>query len=261
MLERHFTSERVNEIFNNPSILPFLGGEHKGYLDLSNAVKNTDNVFLVGENGCVFFLKLQEGLYDFHTAVLPEGRGQWMLDGSIEAFDYMFTKTDAFELLTQCPEGNLASKAGARAVGCTYQFTTRPVWLMQGKLVPVEIWSIVIQNWVKLSKSIEKSGIWYHNILEEQYKELNKKIEIHEEDSVHNKYVGATVEMIRSGFIAKALAFYNRFAVLARYVPIKVLSLNPLVIDIQESVIQVNNDTFEVLNAWDSSRSSHSRRS
>ena len=42
-----------------------------------------------------------------------------MVQGSQFAFHWMFTKTDAFELLTKCPHGNIPAKAGAKIVGCS----------------------------------------------------------------------------------------------------------------------------------------------
>src|ERR1700728_4510326 len=119
MLVRHFTAERINEIVNHPTIYPSICGFNTRALDLTPTTSNNNHVCLVGEHGCVFFIKHQPGIYEFHTSVLPEGRGEWMIEGSRFAFNYMFTKTDAFELLTKCAYGNVAAKAGAKIVGCS----------------------------------------------------------------------------------------------------------------------------------------------
>lgn len=170
-----------------------------------------------------------------------------MVDGSRYAFNWMFTKTDACELMTQCPQGNVPAKAGARAVGCTHVFTTRPVWLMGEKLVAVDIYSILIHHWVKIADHLVGIGEKFHDDLEQKYMESGKIIEIHEEDETHNRYVGATFEMIKYGQVAKAVSFYSRWAIMARYEPIKVLSFNPLVIDIRDSRLKVENGDFEVM--------------
>lgn len=247
MLERHFTAERLNVIVNHPSIYPWVKGAHTELLDLTNVAKNPNNVCLVGEYGCVIFFKHQLGIYEYHTSVLPEGRGKYMLDGAKFAFRWMFTSTDAFEIMTKCPDGNIASKAGARAVGCTQIFRTRPTWPINNSLVSVDIWSLVIQNWVKTCPEIAEIGAIFHDKLQDKYTKLGKIEPIHEEDMVHNQYVGATVEMLLSGQINKAISFYNRFAVMASYQPIKLISYNPLVIDIFEAKLLIENGDFSVI--------------
>lgn len=247
MLERHFTAERLNEIVNDPSIYPWICGLHTDPLDLTRVASNPDNVCLVGEHGCVLFIKHQVGIYEFHTSVLPAGRGKWMIRGSRFAFDWMFTKTDAFELLTKCPQGNLAASAGARAVGCSPLFGTRPLWLLNGNLVSIDIYSIIIQHWVVTAKNLEETGNLFHNALDKEYKDIGKDLVVHEDDSVHDRYVGATVKMLSFGQLNKAVNFYNRWAVMSGYKPISIVSYDPLIIDIQEAKLLIKDDNFEVI--------------
>ena len=70
---------------------------------------------------------------------------------------------------------------------------------------------------------------------------------VHEDDVVHNQYVGATIEMIRGGQVVKAIAFYNRWAVMSNYKKISVVSENPLIIDIDEARLQIENNNFKVI--------------
>lgn len=247
MLERHFTAERINEIVNDPSIYPPIRGHHTGPLDLSRITPNPDHVCLVGEYGCVLFIKHQMGIYEFHASVLPEGRGEWMIEANHAVFHWMFTKTDAFELLTKCPHGNIPAKIGAKAVGCSLRFTTRPTWPQDGKLVPVDVYSIILQEWVKNANNLVESGKWFHNLLDIAYTECGKALDIHENDDVHNRYVGSAVEMIRGGQVGKAINFYNRWAVMSDYKKIGVVSTDPLVIDIDEAKLKIINNNFEVV--------------
>jgi hypothetical protein len=238
MLERHFTAERINEIVNHPSILPWVKGKHDA-LDLKNVAANTNNVCLVGEHGCVIFIKHHVGMYEFHTSVLPEGRGRWMLEGAKFAFEWMFTHTDAYELMTKCPDGNLASKAGARAVGCKKQFRTGPIWPVGDEMVPVDVWSISLPEWASHVDGMVEKGHLFHEL-------LNSKTP-HDDDEVHDRYVGITSEMVRAGQPVKAVYFYNRWAALSGYALIKIESLEPLIIDIRESRLKITNNNFEVL--------------
>ena len=159
----------------------------------------------------------------------------------------MFTKTDAFELLTKCPHGNIPAKAGAKIVGCSPRFTTRPIWPADGKLVPVDIYSIIIQEWIKNDKYVEESGKWFHKSLDLEYTRLGKAPVAHEEDEVHNRYVGAAVEMMREGQVGKAINFYNRWAILSDYKKIGLISVEPLIVDIAEAKLKIKKDSFEVL--------------
>lgn len=247
MIERVFTAERLNEIVNHPSIYSWIKGSHTGPLDLTAFAANTDNVCLIGEHGSIIFQKHQPGIYEFHTCVLPEGRGQWMTDQWKAVSRWMFTKTDAFELLTKCPDGNIASKAGARYVGCSLMFKTRPIWPTDEGIVPVDVYSIILQNWIKQTPEMALVGEDYHNRLQAEYRRLGRNEALHEEDPVHNAYAGATAEMIQNGQVIKAMYFYNRFARMAGYHPINIKSLEPVIIDIGEALLRVNGNEFEVI--------------
>ncbi len=240
MLERHTTAERINEIANDPSILPWIQGDQSS-LDFSSVVSDENHIFLVGKYGYVHFIKMQPGIYQFHTCVLPEGRGQWMLDGAQSAFHWMFCKTDAFELMTHCPNGNLASKAGARAVGCTFSFRTKEIWPFQGKKICLEVWSIILQNWVRISPYLVESGKLFHSKLE-KLGEVS-----HDDDEEHDRQVGCAVEMIRNGRVSKGVSTYNRWSLMAGYQPISVHSQKPLIIDIGSKKLLIENETFEII--------------
>lgn len=244
-IQQATNADHVNRIVNDPSVYPWIKGNHTEPLDLKNVVKK--HIVLESEYGCVIFVKIQPGVYEFHASVLPEGRGSWMSDGASEAFHWMFTRTDAYELLTKCPDGNLPSKMGAKRVGCTFNFRTGPIWPVDGMLVPVDIYGILIQQWVTKAPKLEEIGEWFHDTLVEEYIRLGKRIDVVEDDRVHNRFVGAAIEMIRGGLTGKALNMYNRFAVMSGYKSISMISSDPLVIDIYEAKIRIRDNSFEVL--------------
>lgn len=246
-LDRHYTAERINEIINHPSIYASVRGHHTDPLDMSAIASNPEHVCLVGEHGCVLFIRHQPGIYEFHTSVLPEGRGEWMVEGSRTAFSHMFLNTDAFELLTKCPYGNVAAKAGAKVVGCSLRFTTRAIWPLGKSLVPIDVYSIILQEWVKHANNLTESGKWFHETLDLEYTTLGKDLSVHEEDETHDRYVGAAVEMIRGGQVAKAISFYNRWAVMSDYKKISLISAKPLIISIDEALIEIEQDKFKVV--------------
>jgi hypothetical protein len=59
--------------------------------------------------------------------------------------------------------------------------------------------------------------------------------------------IGAAVEMMMGGQIQKAETYYNRWAVMSGYEPIKVLSSKPTIVDIREAVLIVIRDEFKVI--------------
>jgi len=170
-----------------------------------------------------------------------------MVEGSRTAFSHMFLNTDAFELLTKCPYGNVAAKAGAKVVGCSLRFTTRAIWPSGESLVPIDVYSIILQEWVKHANNLTESGKWFHETLDLEYTTLGKDLSVHEEDETHDRYVGAAVEMIRGGQVAKAISFYNRWAVMSDYKKISLISAKPLIINIDEALIQIEQDKFKVV--------------
>lgn len=244
-IQQATSADHVNRIVNDPSVYPWICGKHTEPLDLKNVVKN--HIVLESEKGCVIFAKIQPGIYEFHASVLPEGRGAWMQEGAAEAFHWMFTRTDAYELMTKCPDGNLPSKIGAKHVGCMLNFRTGPIWPVDGKLVPVDVYSILIQHWAIKAPKLEEIGEWFHDTLIGEYSRLGKQVHVEEDDKTHNRFVGASIEMMKGGLTGKALNFYNRWSAMSGYKAISVVSSDPLVIDIDEAKIRVRDNTFEVI--------------
>src|ERR1700679_1362007 len=172
-IQQATTADHVNKIVNHPAVYPWIRGVHTEPFDLKNVVKN--HIVLEAEHGCVIFVKIQPGIYEFHTSVLPEGRGSWMQEGAAEVFHWMFTRTDAFELLTKCPDGNTLAKLGARNVGCTFNFRTGPIWPVNGNMVSVDVYGLILQHWVIKAPKMEEVGNWFHDSLIEEYKRLGKE--------------------------------------------------------------------------------------
>lgn len=240
---------KINHFVNHPAIYPFVKGSNAGPLDLSSVVRNPAHVVLVSDHGGMIFIKHQTGVYEFHSAVLPENRGEWTARGAVAAFHWMFTKTDAFELMTKCPHGNVAASAGAKFIGMTKDFTTRPIWLTDEGMVPVDVYGLRIQDWVRRAPGLVEIGHEFHERLAAQLKAKGRSEEIHADDETHDRYVGATAAMFEHGLLVKAVAFYNRWAVMSGYVPIKLLSRDPAVINIGTAVLKVTGGQFEVCDA------------
>ncbi len=243
---RSFDAKRLNEIVNDPAVYPWVRGPVEGTIDLTFAVENPANVLLVGEHGAMLLIQLQQGLFEAHTQVLPIGRGQWAADFAKACVFWMFTRTACFELMTRCPHGNLGARALARCVGGKKLFTNPRGWTKDGKTIPADIFGITIQDWLLTAKGLEERGHWFHERLAAEYRKLGRKEAPHPDDDTHDRYVGMACEMFLGGQAEKAVILYNRWAVMADYAPIALVSRNPVAIDIVDATIVVRGDGFYV---------------
>lgn len=89
MIERCFDASRINALVNDPSIRPHVGGDGESFIDLSAAVADEQNVFLLGEHGGFAFTWSAPRTYEVHTFILPEGRGKWARAVARLARDWM----------------------------------------------------------------------------------------------------------------------------------------------------------------------------
>lgn len=243
---REHHAKRINRVVNDPSVYPWVCGRHEGELDLTPVIADPNNVLLMGQHGGVLFIQLQHGLFEAHTQILPEGRGKWAVSFVTACVFWMMTRTECFELMTRVPRGNLGARALARAVGGKFEFTNPRGWTKDGKTIPADIFSINIQDWMRTAPGLVERGHWFHERLEDEYRKLGRAEPPHDDDPVHDRYVGAACEMFLGNQAPKAVILYSRWAKMADYAPITVISLKPVAIDIVDSIIVVRNDDFYV---------------
>lgn len=246
MIERQTSADRINQVINHPSVYPWVRGSLEGELDLSNVISDTRNFALFGEHGGVIFKCLQPGIYEAHTQVVPEGRGSWTIKMVRAALQWMFTRTDALEIVTQVPRGNVAALALTRRVGFVFEFTNPKGWVKDGKHIESDIYGHRIQDWMRIAPDLCSIGHHFHDQLEEKYRQIGRDEPSHADDVVHDRYVGAAFAMVRGGQPHKAQIFYNRWAALAGYEAMRVLSVNPMTIDIRDAIIVMNQNDFQV---------------
>lgn len=82
MIARSFDAERVNRLVNDAAIRPYVGGKIDQRLDLSQAVSDQNNWFLLGEHGGFAYVLTGLREYEVHTFVLPYGRGKWAMQAA-----------------------------------------------------------------------------------------------------------------------------------------------------------------------------------
>ena len=246
MLEMQMDAGRLNEILNHPDVHPWVANRDEP-LDMSEAVGRPGVIVLLAKHGGVLFHMHQPGLWEAHTQILPKGRGEWGKVAVEACLHWMFCRTDAMEIVTRCPQGNIAAKALARAIGGTFQFTNSLGWIKDGKPIPADIYSLNVVDWMRRAPGLVERGQWFHRRLDDEFKTFHQAPPPHAEDGVHDRYVGAACEMYLGDQPAKATVLYNRWAIMAGYLPITVASLVPLTIDIGTALLVVRDDDLKVM--------------
>jgi hypothetical protein len=250
VVERHTDAAHLNAIANHPAVYPWVRGPHEGPIDCTALLCEPGIYALMGEHGGVLFRRLQGGLYEAHSQYLPSGRGEWAVAASRQAMHWMFTHTDAAELITRCPDGNLGAKALARAlarsVGGVLEFRSQRGWVKDGRIIPADVWRVTLQDWLRTAPGLEERGQWFHDRIEAEFARLGVPDLAHPDDPVHDRYVGAACEMLAGGQPIKGLSVYNRFATFGGYEPARLKSLDPLQIDIGNAVLAVADGDFTV---------------
>lgn len=242
---REFSAERINLVVNHPDVRPWVGGD--GPLDLSPVVADSNNYLLMGEGGGFLLVQQEPGIYEVHSQFLAGNRGEAVVQAAHDASRYMFTRTDCIEIRTKVPNGNVAAAALTRRMGWEFQFERANAWQTASGLTSVRYFAKTINQWANTAPGIADTGHWFHEKLEDAKIAAGSAMPIHDDDDAHDRYVGATCEMVMAGQFAKAMAFYHRWAPFAGYAPISVIATNPLVIDIGDALLAVRNDNYEVL--------------
>jgi hypothetical protein len=246
MIERIFDGEKINKIVNDPSVYPWVRGPCEGPLDLGPLLLDRKHVCLMGELGGCLFTQQSPGIYQCHSQFLPKGRGEQAITTVREALHFMFTQTDAVEIWTRCPKGNLGARVLAKVIGGREEMTVQRGWVQDGQIIPATIFSLTIQEWMKTAPGLVEIGEWFHDRLEEEGKIIGFEEPFHEDDESHNRFVGACVEMIRNGQPHKGSIFYNRVAAMEGKLPIRIVGVDPIVIDIGHMILEVHGKNFFV---------------
>lgn len=246
-IRRDFSANAVNAVLNNPEVRPWVADMGEGAIDLTRAVANTNNILLMGEFGGCMFYRIMDGMYEVHTQVLPEGRGQWVKDFLMAVRHFIWTRTDAIEVTTRVPHGHEGAKRAAEFAGMTYEFTRPDCCRFRGADTPVDIYSERIQDWTPKAPFLVDKGEWLHKQMVKEAKRVGIKEKPHDDDENHNRYVGAALEMMRGGQFQKAVAFYNRWAVASRHATIKLISVSPPTIQFDVGSLKFDGNKVEII--------------
>lgn len=193
---------------------------------------------LLGDEGCFLALCVDPGRYVIHTNLLPRCRGEAAVVASRDALAMAFLRTDAAELLTMVPATLPHARLLARRMGFRLLFERRAIWPAGGTRHDVGFYGLALADWIAQG-ACAAAGTRFHDRL---HGELGAPA--HADDPVHDAFVGAAVEMVLAGNVAKGIDTYNRWARFALYEPVRIVSTEPLRIDIRQAVLRVEGDQF-----------------
>lgn len=235
MIKRTMDATFLNQVANHPEVRPWLGGE--GSLDLTEAANNPANILLEADGGGWVLHPIMPGVYELHTMFLPEARGRSYFAAAAEALRWMFTQTDALEIVTRCPDDNGGARMAASVVGFRERFRREDAW-KPGVGVSYQVFSV--DDWFVRDKECLAAGRAFHEALEAAKLAAGSTLPVHPEDEAHDRAVGACTLMIRGGYMAKGVSFYCRWASFAGYATIEALS--PTLVDVRDAIIEVRAD-------------------
>ncbi len=246
-LYRHYDATRVNEIANSPEVYRWVHGRIEGALDLTPVLADQRNHVLVGKHGAMIFVPIAPSVYECHTMIEKDGRGDWAKLTVQACFMYMFTRTDCLEVVTRIPKGNLGARTMANLTHFSPEFIVEKGWVISGKDVQAEWFSLKVTDWMRTAPGLTERGQWFHKRLDEEFMRVGRGEPNHAEDPIHDQYVGGAVEMMLFGASAKAAVFYNRWAAMAGYAPIALVNQHPLCVDIQSALLCFQGEDFYIL--------------
>lgn len=241
---RTLDPEPFNRIFNDPEIRPWMGYGTEPR-DLTPVVRDTANFcFLTPcSQGGYIVARLADGLYVAHTLALPAARGKPMLRLMDDGFRYMFTATDAEEIVTTCPDGNAMGARWADRAGFVETHRRENAFPLGDQLVGASYRSLLYRDWVVRDRLNIGLGEMFHERLHAE----NPALVAHPEDKVHDAWVGATLAGCGEGNIVKSIRLFNRWAVQTGYMPAAILSERPPVIDTGDAIMTMIEGQRQVL--------------
>lgn len=232
-----------NAIANDPETRPLLGAGTEA-VDLSPVLAECRNYALATEHGGFLFIKHEVGRYELHTLFSKEGRGRGVLPAFAEAARFMFTATDATEIVTKTADSNRAASIMARRAGFRPTFTRPAAWHDGSDMT---FYGLTLDEWMQRDPTLEAEGHAFHEMLEAAKRAKGSELPTHPDDPAHDRAAGAACLMAKAANAAKAAWIYSRWACLAGYQTIELIEDNPVVLDVRDALVTVTDGRLEVL--------------
>jgi hypothetical protein len=215
---------------------------------------NFKNIALMADRGCILFFQLEPGFYEVHTNFIrlqkAERGPHAILDACRAAARWMFTKTDCMVLQTKVPSFNRVARLAVPRTGFELQFERKNIYPHKDDLCDVSFWTLTFDRWLKVADDIAETGKEFHRRLEREFSRHGQTHVQHADEEIHDRAVGACVEMIFGGQPIKGVILYNRWARFAGFHPVEFIANNAadvLLFDIGDAVLQLGDSDFKAI--------------
>lgn len=246
---RSFDAAEINRIVNDPGVFPSVSLPGLDSLDLTSVVADHRNVVLMAQGGAILFgADTEPGIYEVHTNFLEKYRGAHAVAASRNAYRWMFTHTDCWLLTTKVPAFNRPAAMAARVVGFMPAFTRQAVWPTPKGNVDLKFYTLGYEDWIKSAAGeLIASGREFHEQIEHELARHGVTARDHPDEDCHDLRAGACLETVYGGQPEKAIILYNRWARFAGYAQINLIARSPLVIDIGDALLHIQDKSFKVI--------------
>jgi hypothetical protein len=242
-LFRTTDAEVFNRVANHPEIRPGLGNG-AGPLDFTTTLRSLDNFGFACEHGGFLIIHQGPARYELHTLFDTGLRGRAALNACAETLRFMFAETDAEEIVTRAPANLPHADLMARRAGFRPVFRSAYGW----DDAPVTAFSMTLDEWRVQDGELISEGERFYSMLEEAAARDQDHAPLHpHEDPDHERAAGMVCLMAKAGNHHKAVAAHGRWAALASFRPINLLSLSPAVYDVGDALVMARNGGMEVL--------------
>lgn len=199
------TPEFLESVANHPRIFHAVSWYGQDGIDLSPIWHKC--IGLEFETGGWVCDQLETGRYEVHTLFLPGSRN--VREKAAIALRHMFCATDALELVTKVPNDLPHALKLAYDMGFKPAFTRERAWQRANGMVGMSYLRMTIDDWAQGNKELEALGHEFHEKLGEH--------QTHDDDHIHDQYVGLGVACALAGQPGKGVWLYNRWARFAGY--------------------------------------------
>lgn len=177
------------------------------------------------EGGFIFIPSGDSGWYAAHT-LYPIGTGlKQVAKKAKAAIDWMLINTDASTIYAYSKPDNSSAQALMQLAGMT-------PWMDLKVPHTRHYYKKDLDSWAPACSTARSRGESFHNELD-----LISKEELHEDDEIHDSYVGAALLMLEAGNTMKAVDFYNNWAVAVGYEPAVIVCSSPVTIKIDNILL------------------------
>ncbi len=226
---RTFDIEYIDSL--SKRLWPYIAQDNAPFVSSRAFIENSRNIALAYGDGVFMLERLEAGTYEVHT-LFERGASQYMK----EAAHWMFSHTDCIEIVTKVPQCNKAALGLVEKFNFKFQFSGRE-WIQNGEKWPVNFYTFRLEDWILEEPKLLEIGADFHN----QLVRLGVEID-HEDDLIHNRFVGAAMAMIQGGQPRKGVVYYNRWARFYGALPVSLIGTDPVAVDIHSAVLTVRGN-------------------